>query len=72
MGFLGGRLARGGVFVAKGIIVSKDIQKRRAERAGFAPVRGAAVDEAVENAYLNAIADERQNGPFVAVSLDDL
>ncbi|GAA6196697.1 hypothetical protein NBRC116598_21410 [Pseudophaeobacter arcticus] len=28
--------------------------------------------EMLEDAYLNAIADERSDGPFVKVSLDDL
>ena len=31
-----------------------------------------ALQEAIEDAQLNAIADERANGPFVRVSLDDL
>lgn len=31
-----------------------------------------AMNEALEDARLNAIADERSGGPFVQVSLDDL
>lgn len=30
------------------------------------------LDDAIEDAQLNAIADERKDGPFVRVSLDDL
>ncbi|MFV0492868.1 MAG: type II toxin-antitoxin system Phd/YefM family antitoxin [Pseudorhodobacter sp.] len=32
----------------------------------------AAMLERLENAELNALADERGNGPFIPVSLDDL
>lgn len=35
-------------------------------------VRTEAIDESLEDARLNAIADERANGPFIRVSLDDL
>lgn len=30
------------------------------------------IQESIEDAQLNAIADERADGPFVKVSLDDL
>lgn len=29
-------------------------------------------EDAIEDAQLNAIADERADGPFISVSLDDL
>jgi hypothetical protein len=35
-------------------------------------VRAEAINESLEDARLNAIADERAGGPFVRVSLDDL
>lgn len=35
-------------------------------------IHAQAIDESLEDARLNAIADERANGPFVSVSLDDL
>ncbi len=35
-------------------------------------VSQAALEESLEDARLNAIADERAAGPFVRVSLDDL
>lgn len=40
------------------------------KHALFVPAK--AMDESLEDARLNAIADERANGPFVQVSLDDL
>lgn len=39
-------------------------------RTVFVPAK--AMDESLEDARLNAIADERSSGPFVRVSLDDL
>lgn len=44
--------------------------KRPSGHAVF--VRAEAMDESLEDARLNAIADERASGPFVQVSLDDL
>lgn len=35
-------------------------------------VTAEALDESFEDAQLGAIADERANGPFVKVTLDDL
>ena len=40
--------------------------------AGYVTVTRAALADAIEDAELNAIADERADGPFVRVSLDDL
>ena len=44
--------------------------KRRSGRAVFVPAE--TMEESLEDARLNAIADERASGPFVQVSLDDL
>ena len=44
--------------------------KRLSGHAVF--VRAEAMEESLEDARLNAIADERASGPFVQVSLDDL
>lgn len=41
-------------------------------RASFVVASREAIDEAVEDVKLNAIADERADGPFIRVSLDDL
>ena len=35
-------------------------------------VRTEVIDESLEDARLNAIADERASGPFIRISLDDL
>ncbi|WP_122111978.1 hypothetical protein [Paracoccus alkanivorans] len=42
------------------------------KRATYANLTIEAIDESLEDARLNAIADERADGPFVRVSLDDL
>lgn len=42
------------------------------KRARYANISAEAIDESLEDARLNAIADERADGPFVRVSLDDL
>ena len=56
-------------------------RSKRASRASFAysvthfstvKSRFALKEEMLEDARLNAIADERAEGPFVKVSLDDL
>ncbi|SDW00031.1 hypothetical protein [Celeribacter indicus] len=41
-------------------------------RIGVRVVSEEALEDALEDARLNAIADERAGGPFVSVSLDDL
>lgn len=46
--------------------------ERRAVSGHAVFVSAQAMDESLEDARLNAIADERANGPFVRVSLDDL
>lgn len=46
------------------------VSRRASGHAVF--VRAEAMDESLEDARLNAIADERAKGPFVQVSLDDL
>ena len=35
-------------------------------------MRAEVLDESLEDARLNAIADERASGPFIRISLDDL
>lgn len=46
------------------------VGRRVSGHAVFVPAK--AMDESLEDARLNAIADERASGPFVQVSLDDL
>lgn len=63
---------RSGVFVLRSQKASAVTKKATKSSGGavFIPVE--AMDESLEDARLNAIADERANGPFVSVSLDDL
>lgn len=60
------RLALSGRFAADGY------GKITGVGARIVTVRVEDLDDAVEDARLNAIADERAGGPFVRVSLDDL
>lgn len=54
-----------------GYLVQRTVAERRVgTSAAFISER--ALDESLEDARLNAIADERAGGPFVRVSLDDL
>lgn len=63
---------RSGVFVVRNQKTGAVTKKATKSSGGavFIPVE--AMDESLEDARLNAIADERANGPFVSVSLDDL
>lgn len=60
--------------LARIVTVNEQHGRPRAGRHAAArlTVSKAALDDAFEDAQLNAIADERVDGPFVRVSLDDL
>ncbi|MDQ7775529.1 MAG: hypothetical protein Q4615_06270 [Paracoccus aminovorans] len=55
----------------RGYHVERVASGRRA-LAGTTFLSEKSLDESLEDARLNAIADERAAGPFVRVSLDDL
>lgn len=59
------RPRRGGYFVQRAAT-----QRRLATSTAY--ISEQALDESLEDARLNAIADERASGPFIRVSLDDL
>lgn len=59
------KVARGAAFVVTKQHSMKPIYKR-------VVVRCEDIEDAIEDAELNAIANERAKGPFVRVSLDDL
>jgi hypothetical protein len=54
---------------SRGQLVVGNVVRRHAHQAAL--VRKLILDE-LEDAQLNAIADERAEGPFIRVSLDDL
>lgn len=60
------KISRAGKSGVSGAFIKRSVSGR----AVFVPAK--AMDESLEDARLNAIADERANGPFVQVSLDDL
>lgn len=67
LGFSSGTRKRNAL---SGVYVSK--VAKVAQRTDVLGVRSAKLAELQEDRVLNAIADERVDGPFVKVSLDDL
>lgn len=56
--------------VGKDGISGAFVKRPKTDRAVF--ISAGAMSDSLEDARLNAIADERAEGPFVRVSLDDL
>lgn len=58
--------------LAKFTRMTEDRATRRRSVVRRMVISKAKFEDAIEDAQLNAIADERADGPFISVSLDDL